>query len=145
MRAEPKWWVQNIHLNYGRLVTPYLLRLIIPSDASFKGWGAFCQWHETGGHWTLLEKKDSIDVLEMTAAKYTMLSFTRLYPTAKTVQLKMNNTVALSYLVKIGGTRNQVLAQISKEIWKDLLDKGVTGSYCRMPSRIQTRIQTSGN
>ena len=97
------------------------------------------------GHWTLLEKKDSIDVLEMTAAKYTILSFTRLYPTAKTVQLKMNNTVALSYLVKIGGTRNQVLAQISKGIWEDLLDKGVTGSYCRMPSRIQTRIQTSGN
>ena len=97
------------------------------------------------GHWTLLEKKDSIDVLEMTAAKYTMLSFTRLYPTAKTVQLKMSSTVALSYLVKIGGTRNQVLAQISKEIWEDLLDKGVTGSYCRMPSRIQTRIQTSGN
>ena len=80
----------------------------------------------------------------MTAAKYTILSFTRLYPTAKTVQLKMNNTVAL-YLVKIGGTRNQVLAQISKEIWEDLLDKGVTGSYCRMPSRIQTKIQTSGN
>ena len=98
-----------------------------------------------GGHWTLLEKKDSIDVLEMTAAKYTMLSFTRLYPTAKTVQLKMCSTVALSYLVKIGGTRNQVLAQISKEIWEDLLDKGVTGSYCRMPSWIQTRIQTSGN
>ena len=38
----------------------------------------------------------------------------------------MDNIVAFSYLVKMGGTRNQLLVQISKEIWEYLLDKGIT-------------------
>ena len=88
VRADLKWWVQNIHLNNGRSVLPYPLQLIIASTASLEGWGAFCQGHKTGGHWTLSEKKDRIAVLELTAAKYTILTFTRLYPTAKTVNLK---------------------------------------------------------
>ena len=37
----------------------------------------------------------------------------------------MDNIVALSYLVKMGGTRNQLLVQISKEIWEHFLDKEI--------------------
>ena len=37
----------------------------------------------------------------------------------------MDNIVALSYVVKMGGTRNQLLVQISKEIWEYLLEKGI--------------------
>ena len=53
-------------------------------------------------------------------------NFTRLHPTAKTIHIKMDNIVALSYLVNMGGTRNQLLVQINKEIWEYLLDKGIT-------------------
>ena len=49
VRAELKWWVQNSHLNNGRLVTSYLPQLIIDSDASLEGCGAFCLVHKTGG------------------------------------------------------------------------------------------------
>ena len=47
----------------------------------------------------------------------------------------MGKTVALSELVKMGGTRNQLLTQISKEIWEDLLDEEITGDYFRVPPR----------
>ena len=110
VKTERQWWVQ----------------LLIASDASLEGSGAFCQGHKTGGQWTLPEKKDHINILELRAAKYAILAFTRLYPTAKTIHIKMDNIVALSYLVKMGGTRNQLLVQISKEIWEYLLDKGIT-------------------
>ena len=62
----------------------------------------------------------------MRAAKYATLTSTRLYPTTKTINIKMDNIVALSYQVKMRGTRNQLLVQISKEIWEYLLDKGIT-------------------
>ena len=92
---------------------------------------AFYQGHKTGWHWKLSEKKDHIDILKLRAAKYAILSFTRLYPTAKAVSMKMDNVVALSYLMKMGGTQNQLLA----EIWEDLLDKGIIEDYWRVPPR----------
>ena len=38
----------------------------------------------------------------------------------------MNNVVALSYLMKMGGTQNKLPVQVSKEIWEYLLDKAIT-------------------
>ena len=38
----------------------------------------------------------------------------------------MNNVVTLSYLMKMGGTQNQLPVQVSKEIWEYLLDKAIT-------------------
>ena len=91
-----------------------------------EGWSAFI-----GKQWTLSEKKDHITTLELRAAKYAILTFTRFYPAAKTIHIKMDNIVAVSHLVKMGGTQNQLLVQISKEIWEYLLDKGiaVTAEY----------------
>ena len=66
----------------------------------------------------------------------------------------MDKIVALSYLVKMGGTQNQLLVQISKEIWEYLMDKGITitteylpGASTRRPtcSRELWRIQENGS
>ena len=126
VKTELQWYVQNLHLDNGRSAISYPPQLLIASDASLEGWGAFCLGHKTGGQWTLSDKKDHINIVELRAAKYAILTFTRLYPTAKTIHIKIDNIVALSYLVKMGGTRNQLFLQISKEIWKYLLDKGIT-------------------
>ena len=91
VKTELQWWVQNIHLNNGRSVIFYPPQLLIASDASLKGWGAFCQGHKTGRQWTLSEKKDHINILELRAAKYAILTSTRFYPTAKTIDIKMDN------------------------------------------------------
>ena len=117
-------------------VISYTPQLLIASDASLEGWGAFCQGHKTGGQWTLLEKKYHTNILELRAAKYAILTFTCLYPTAKTIHIKMDNIVALSYLVKMGGTRNQSLVQISKKIWEYLLNKGITNTAEYLPGTL---------
>jgi len=38
----------------------------------------------------------------------------------------MDNIVALSYLVKMGGTQSEALSSLSKEIWDFLLTKQIT-------------------
>ena len=42
----------------------------------FKRIGSFCQGHRTGRSWTLLESKCYINVLELKAAKFAILTFT---------------------------------------------------------------------
>ena len=71
----------------------------------------------------------------MRVAKYAILTFPWLYPTAKTIHIKMDNIIALSYLVKMGGT--QLLALISKEIWEYLLDKGTTITAEYLPGALK--------
>ena len=117
LKTELQWWVQNLHLNNGRSVISYHPQLILASDASIEG-----------GYWILdiIREKDHIDIFELRAAKYAILTFTRLYPTAKTIHIKMDNIVASSYLIKMGDSRNQLLVQISKEIWEHLLRKRIT-------------------
>ena len=64
-----------------------------------------------GVHWKISEKKGSYKCFRTESSKSYNFSFTHLYPTAKTIHIKMNNTVAL-YLVKKG--TNYL---ISREIW----------------------------
>ena len=40
VRAELNWFVENIHLNYGKTLLSNPPQLIIASDASLKGWSA---------------------------------------------------------------------------------------------------------
>ena len=50
----------------------------------------------------------------------------------------MDNVVALLYLIKMGGTRNKVLSQLSKEIWDYLIkNKMITAEY--LPGKINKK------
>ena len=118
--------MQNLHLTKGRLIVSASPQLIIASDASLKGWEAFYQGHRTRGSWTLLESKYHINVLELKAAKFEILTFTGMHPSVQSIHLQMDHIVALSYLVKIGVTQNKVLSDLIKEIWDYLLAKGIT-------------------
>ena len=101
---------------------------VITSDASMQGWGASCRGHKTGGGgpWSSIEGKNHINILELKAAKLTILTFCHLFPQVQAIRIKMDNMVTLSYLVKMGGTHNKVLSDLSKEIWDYLLGKGIT-------------------
>ena len=51
-----------------------------------------------------------------------------MHPSVQSIHLQIDNVVALSYLVKIGGTHNKVLSDISKLklLWNYLLAKVIT-------------------
>ena len=68
-KEKLNWWVQNFYPTQGKTLVSTSPQLVIASDASLRGWGAFCEREKTRGTWTALKKKDHIVVLELKAAK----------------------------------------------------------------------------
>lgn len=116
VKNELKWWCLNLQLSNGRLLVSPPPQLILSSDASLQGWGAYCNGQRTGGLWSAREKELHINVLELKAAKLAILSFHRLFSKALSIHIRMDNIVALTYLIKMGSTRSETLTTISKEI-----------------------------
>ena len=100
-------------------------QIIISSDASLKGCGASCHSLATGRPWSVEERKFRINILEFKAAKLAIMSFTLKERDAISVHICMDNMTTLSYLTKMGSTKNQELTTISKEIWQYLLKRKI--------------------
>ena len=76
--------------------------------------GSFFLGHRTGGSWILLGSKCHINVSEL-KTKFAILTFTRMHSSVQSIiHLQIDNIVAFSYLVRIGGTHSNVLSDISK-------------------------------
>ena len=65
--------------------------------------------------------------------KLALLTFNK-QKSLKAVHFQIGNTTALLYLVKIGGTGNQMLLELSKEIWQYLLKHQITITAEYLPS-----------
>ena len=52
----------------------------------------------------------------------------------KAIHFQIDNTTILSYVVKIGRTKNKYLMELPKEIWKYLLHHGITITAEYLPS-----------
>ena len=59
---EPVWFRDNLDAWNGKSLISGTRHLIIETDASHKGWGAFCMGVATGGQWSKGESKFYIDV-----------------------------------------------------------------------------------
>ena len=124
-----------------------------PSRCFQKRLGAVCHGTTTGGTWSYQERTKHSNVLELTALKLAVLTFTR-GKSVTTIHLQIDNMTALSYLVEMGGTRSQKLLQVAKEIWDYLLANRivVTSEYLPSSLNIQAdwqsrnqKIQVIGN
>lgn len=70
------------------------------------------------------------------AAKLAILTFTQLFPMTNSIHIQMDNIMALTYLVKMGGTKNKDMSVLSKEIWDYLLEKGITITAEYLPGKL---------
>ena len=134
--------MENLRLIKGKTLVNSQPQITISTDASLEGWGTYCQGQKTGGPWTSQEKKDHINVLELRAVKYAILTFSRLHPKAQSIHIQMDSIVALSYLAKMGGTRNKSLTVLSKEIWDYLLSKEITITAEYLPGLLSEEADT---
>ena len=66
-----------------------------------------------------------INMQELLAAELAILTFTK-ERKPRSIHLRIDNTTALSYLVKMGGTKCPDLSRIAKRIWAYLLQWGIT-------------------
>ena len=121
-KQELTWWMNNLHLCNGKSLLKISPDLTIALDASMKGWGASCQGRSTGGPWSKEESKLHINILELKAAQLAIETFTQARGITS-IHLQMDNMTALSYIAKMGGTKNSQLIAITQEIWNYLIKK----------------------
>ena len=116
VREELTWWSESLTGWNGKCLLSKEPDLVIETDASTIGWGASSQSTTTGGPWSSLEAKMHINCLELLAAFLAVKTFTRGLNNV-VVLLKMDNTTALTYINKRGGTVSSELNNLTKEFW----------------------------
>ena len=125
-KEELLWWISNLeHLNGKLCIQNHLDQMLIQTDASKKGWGAVCKGVRTGGLWSKEEQLLHVNVLELLAIKLALLTFTK-SGSIKSIHFQIDNKTAISHLLKMGGTTNQTMIALSKEMWEVLLKKNIT-------------------
>ena len=136
-RTELTWWIENLRFCNGRTFSQLNPQVIIQTDASLTGWGAVCNGVQTSGQWTEEERSLHINVLELLAIKLALFSFTR-GKRVKAIHFQIDNKAALSYLLKMGGTKNENMIRLSKEIWHYLLNHNMAITAEYLPSVLNT-------
>ena len=115
-QEELQWWLDHLSAWNGRTIMTEKPSLVIESDASTQGWGAFCEGTQTGDPWSPEERLWHNNCLEALAAFHAVKCFVR-DKRSITVLLRMDNTTAVTYVNKLDGTVSPKLNTIVRELW----------------------------
>jgi hypothetical protein len=125
-KEELEWWLHNLVVLNGKPIEVPPISLMLETDASKKGWGGRIWIQNQGyvdqaaGMWTAQEQTTHINVLELQAAWFTLqaLVIPRL-PQLQIahIQCQMDNSSAVAYLNRMGGTHSRSLNNLSKKMW----------------------------
>ena len=133
-----EWWVSEsrCRLNGCPIQLPPI-DLTVWRDASKTDWGAAYQGISTGGHWSVEEAQWHINVLELRAAtlalKALLQSQEAQHPPLKHIHLRIDNTTAVAYINKRGGTRSPALTEQALELLAVALTAGVSLTAQHIP------------
>ena len=114
-RQDLLWWLQPDRLESGISLSVVSPDLDFWSDASDVGWGAHLSEAFVSGLWSLEEKEFSINARELLAVERGLLHFRDLL-SGSTVGVFVDNSTAVAYLRKAGGTRSPVLNSIAQRV-----------------------------
>ena len=125
-REELKWWIYNLEGWNGRsfIAASSPVSMTVTSDASGEGWGSVCQGVTTQGRWTQSEMNMHINHKELMAASMSIKAFTKDKDVSH-VHLQSDNQTTVSQISKMGGTRSLSLFNITADLWKYCLDRGI--------------------
>ena len=94
------------------------------TDASTTGWGALCQGIRTEGPCSQAKQQMHINCLELLAAALAVKCFAK--DKNILIHLRMDDTTALNYINKLGGTVSPDLNHLTKNLWTWCLERGIT-------------------
>ena len=120
-KSDLHWWLSEANFSAGRSLIFPSPEISIYSDASLSGWGAVYDDVRTGGPWAEGEIGQHINFLELLAALKALQCFTATL-TDTAVELKIDNTSAVSYINRLGGCKSENLCSIALQIsnWCEL-------------------------
>ena len=123
-REELRWWLAHLSAWNGRALLHPSPDLVIETDASRSGWGAVCQGVQTGELWSQMEQRLHINCLELLAGSFAVKSFTK-GRLCVHVRLRMDNTSAVAYVNRLGGTHFLVLSNLALALWEWALSRNI--------------------
>ena len=137
-KEELVWWRDNLEAWNGKALVSGSPDLIIETDASRKGWGAFCMGTSTGGEWSQAETSLHINCLELLSGAFAVKTFTK-GKAQMTVRLLMDNMSAAHYINRMGGTKSPVLARLALDLWDWCLQHKIVVEAKYLPGILNTR------
>ena len=123
-REELHWWSAHLDAWNGRELLHSPPDLVMETDASRKGWGSVCQGVKTEGLWSQMERTLHINCLELLAGSFAVKCFAKGRLCAH-VRLRMDNTSAVAYVNRLGGTRSLVLPSLALALWEWALSQNI--------------------
>ena len=114
-RRDLQWWSDPSHLVVGVDLSLPHPELMLFTDASDAGWGASLGSDHLSGLWSCEVSLYSINHRELLAVFLAIRGFLHLLR-GRSVSLFTDNTSALSYLRKEGGTRSSTLNSVAQAI-----------------------------
>ena len=117
-----QWWLHLPRLSLGVSLRQVSPDLHFWSDASDVGWGAHLGCQVASGLWATHQAALSINARELLAVQLGLFQF-RSALQGRTVAVFCDNTTAVAYLRKAGGTRSPLLNTLAQEIlrWTESL------------------------
>ena len=97
--------------------------------------GAVRRDSSTGGRWSTLEQQAHINVLELKAAFFGLRSLCT-HDKDVHIQLQLDNTTAVAYLNKMGGTQSRPLNDLAYEIWQWCIERNIWLSAVHIPGKV---------
>ena len=136
-RQDLEWWPVPGRLQAGISLAQVNPHLDFWSDASDVGWGAHLLDVTTSGLWSQEEARLSINARELLAVEYGLWHF-HLLVANSTVAVFSDNSTALAYLRKQGGTRSPVLNSIAQRIlrWPETIELVLTPQFIQGKNNI---------
>lgn len=126
------WWITNL-LDCENKVEKGKPDIVLLSDSSGFGWGGVNQTNNTttSGHWSVEEKVEHINYLELKAGFLTLKALCANIRHAH-IRLSMDNTVAVSYVNNMGGRKTK-LNKLVRDIWFWCIDRHIWLSSSHVP------------
>lgn len=115
---ELAWWISMADRKNGLKIKTLPHQTPIDTiyvDASGSGWGVKSKQLETWGHWSAAEKGTSINVRELKTILFAIQLHQQVYAN-QTIEIRSDNSTALKYVNKQGGTASPVLQALALEI-----------------------------
>ena len=133
-KIKLKWWVQNLELCNGRTLIQPCAEVLIQTDTSTKS--REVQWNLIRGD-VVCSGNEKPHVLELLAIKLVIQTFSNTLK-HKAIHFQVDNMVALSCLLKMGGLGNPEFktSPISKEIRNHLPQRGIILTAEYFPSKL---------
>ena len=131
-RKDITWWIQNMDC-----VTPMKRgspQLIITSDASLIGFGAVCKGETAKGLWSVSEKEQHINYLELLAAFNALKMFAKNVHD-KHILLRLDNSTAVCLINKMGTCKSKTLMSLCINLFEWCRSRNLWISATYIPSK----------